>query len=495
MSDAVVAAPVAPGPAEPVVGHCVLSRALDRHTEWGPKSPTELARWLKHAALFYRHVVVPDSDLNHNPVFASALGHQAFEDAVESGFVRRTARAVGNAPVSQTQLYEQFRTNAPWAVSHVREEAVRALDARFERAERTHAPLLWHLDDAAKVFGERVIVVLEHAKTTAELHTAEQGALADRVITFVSDAFAARRTLTARAIEDAVFGRRGSDASAAHKAVWGIVVEAYGGNLRYVHHGICASDPLFEPRGEQPHFYEQPHAADLAPAREAARSATPLGEFPVPVATEIDSWEVVRSELDRLPLEAVLELRDQSKPDAMFALRHQLLIAGAQADEGRVAALHAAANAYLEELHRNHRALVLALRDDAIRRWRSQFRAPQDASRFRRGLVKLGSGFELANSVADALKTLAHLMLPFAPVRDVAAALLIIPKLVSLGDRLASRGAPTADDVQATMALRAFSQDPEAGTLMVADRELLRRAADHVVRGGRAAEPPPGRDA
>ncbi len=315
--------------------HAIFHKGFDSHTAWSPQSLEQLELLLKTLTLFYRGVVVADSDFNNNPVFFSLTQQREsiLHDALASGFLRRAARMTktqdssDGAPVTQQSIFSSFQKNSPERASRIPEGHPRCLDNLFERVECTHKPLSWTADQLSDIFRTRLIVEMYNSKGELDL---EAKILADRVIDYVLD-LPDPQTLRATVLEKELFHEK--DSSSSQRLVWDLVLQAYTGNV-----ALLFDLMLGEPANGKPSVIPSgPEASDVQMLLAAdfyvgmLTSQEKLQELFLvtvePTTPQYDNflWKIDPNRLRTLSFSQLEEIRESAGPDRFFDLRFETL--------------------------------------------------------------------------------------------------------------------------------------------------------------------------
>lgn len=315
--------------------HTIFHRGLDSHTDWSPQNFEQLELFLKTLALFYRGVVVADSDFNTNPVFFSLTQqHESIlHDALASGFLRRAARMAktqdssAGAPVTQQSIFSSFQKNSPERASRIPEGHPRCLDTLLECVECTHKPLSWTVDQLSGIFRDRLIIELHSSKAKLDL---EANRLADRVIDYVLD-LPDSQTLRAAVLEKEIFHEK--DSSSSQGLVWDLVLQAYNGNVALLF-DLMLGEPAdgttsVIPSGPEASDMQMLMAADfyvgMLTSQEKLQELFLVTIEPTTPQYSNFLWKIDPTRLRNLNFSQLEEIRELAEPDRFFDLRFETL--------------------------------------------------------------------------------------------------------------------------------------------------------------------------
>ncbi len=356
------------GPGYPrYLEHCVYYQDLGAHYKGFNQRHLPRARrpaWdrvemdLKKAALFYRGVVVSDTDLNNNPLFhqltRGGSAQATLRTALERGFLMRAARDTGDGPISQGDLWDQFKRNNPELARSLRKPRghTQALDDIFNRVKDTYRPLTYKTSEIGAVFRNRVVIKLaELAKD--EKQGSEVRTLARQVIDY---AMQEDVDLRAAALTRIFLPNRKTDQS--HKQVWDTVLNAFNGNVPAAFEQGRLMMRL-HPEDERLPGWRGPEDETLISGLQAALQAGPHAVREIAELTDLDipvewkqKYRPKPEALESRTLEQLEEIREQAAERSNFLQERFECLRSAGAMEKRIAALKSAETYYLQELQR-----------------------------------------------------------------------------------------------------------------------------------------------
>lgn len=315
--------------------HTIFHRGLDSHTDWSPQNFEQLELFLKTLTLFYRGVVVADSDFNTNPVFFSLTQqHESIlHDALASGFLRRAARITKvqdssvDALATQQSIFSSLQKNSPERASRIPEGHPRCLDNLFERVECTHRPLPWTVDQLSEIFRRRLFVELYNSKGQLDL---EANKLAVRVIDYVLD-LPDPQALSAADLEKKLFHEK--DSSLSQRLVWDLVLQAYTGNVALLFDLMLGEPadgkPSVIPSGPEASDTQMLLATDfyvgMLTGQEKLQELFLVTIEPTTPQCSNFLWKIDPNRLRNLNFSQLEEIRESAEPDRFFDLRFETL--------------------------------------------------------------------------------------------------------------------------------------------------------------------------
>jgi hypothetical protein len=284
---------------------------------------------VKIAGLFYRGIVISDSDMNNNPLFSLLTmdkNKEVLQNAFEVGVLRRAARINQDSGVAidQQALFESFKKNSPERASSIPDKHPQKLDKFLEPIENEYKPFVWKVEQLAEVFGRRLEAELGLADFSRE-----ENILAGKIIEYVNELEGDYSRLRAAKIELEILPqwRR----SEHQRCVWEQVLQAYNGNLPYAFDGrLIIGDPVEGdksaiPGGPESNNDEKELAVDYYAALISNKTEKlfVLGEEQL--TTSGVQWYLDTKKLRNLSIDQIVELRENAYPDEYFNLRHNVL--------------------------------------------------------------------------------------------------------------------------------------------------------------------------
>ena len=311
------------------IEHLLFHRGFESHTDWGPRTVKEFKQFVKIGCLFYRGIVISDSDLNNTPLFSSLTKEkngEFLQKTCEVGFVRRAARInqEDRNPVDQQTLFESFKTNSPERASIISEKHPQKLDKIFGQTENESKPLTWEVGQLAEVFGTHLTTGLERADFNKEEKT-----LANKILKYVKDLDGDYSRLRAAKIESEILPQW--QKSESQMRVWEQVLQAYNGNLPYAFKGDLIIGDLIEgdksaiPGGPESSNDEKEFAVDYYDALISNKVDRLFVLKEEQLTTSDEHWCLDTKKLRDLSIDKIVELRDEADPDEYFDWRHRVL--------------------------------------------------------------------------------------------------------------------------------------------------------------------------
>lgn len=335
------------------IEHLLFHRGFESHTDWGPKTVEEFEQFVKIGSLFYRGIVISDSDLNNTPLFSlltKEKNEKLLQNAFEVGFLRRAPRINQDdwISVDQQSLFESFKKNSPERASSIPEKHPQKLDKILEPIENEYKPLIWKVEQLAEVFGKRLKAELK----IADFNRGENS-LANKIIEYVDDLEGDYSKLRAAKIESEILPQWRK--SEPQRRVWEQVLQAYNGNLPYAFDGrLIIGDPIEGdksaiPGGPESNNDEKELAVDYYAAiiSNKIEKLFVLGEEQL--TTSDVRWYLDTKKLRNLSIDKIVELREKASPDEYFNLRHHVLGSSTSLEQ-KSNALYETKNAFWEAL-------------------------------------------------------------------------------------------------------------------------------------------------
>lgn len=334
------------------IEHYIFHRGFESHTDWGPRTAEEFEQFVKIAGLFYRGIVISDSDLNNNPLFSLLTidkNKEVLQNAFEVGVLRRAARInQDDWVVDQQALFKSFKKNSPERASSIPDKHPQKLDKFLEPIENEYKPFVWKVEQLAEVFGNRLVAELSLADFSRD-----ENILAGKIIEYVNELEGDYSRLRAAKIELEILPqwRR----SEHQRCVWEQVLQAYNGNLPYAFDGrLMIGDPVEGdksaiPGGPESNNDEKELAVDYYAAliSNETEKLFVLGEEQL--TTSGVQWYLDTKKLRNLSIDQIVELRENASPDEYFNLRHHVLGSPSSLEE-KSNDLSGAKNAFWESL-------------------------------------------------------------------------------------------------------------------------------------------------
>lgn len=334
------------------IEHLLFHRGFESHTDWGPRTVEEFEQFVKIGCLFYRGIVISDSDLNNTSLFSlltKEKNETVLQKACEVGFIRRAARINQDDQIliDQQALFESFKKNSPERASIISEKHPQKLDKIFGQTENEYTPLTWEVGQLAEVFGKRLRCELK----TPDFNRQEKS-LADKIIEHVTDLEGDYSRLRAAKIETEILPQWKE--SEPQKRVWEQVLQAYNGNLpfafddRLIIGDSIEGDKSAIPGGPESNNDEKELAVDYY----VARISNKIEKFVLKeekLTTSDVCWYLDTKKLQNLSIDEIVELREKAEPQDYFNLRHIVLGSSTSLDE-HSKDYHDAKNAYWEAL-------------------------------------------------------------------------------------------------------------------------------------------------
>jgi len=335
------------------IEHLLFHRGFESHTDWGPKTVEEFEQFVKIGCLFYRGIVISDSDLNNTPLFSlltKEKNETVLQKACKSGFIRRAARINQDdrTLVDQQALFESFRKNSPDRASIISEKHPQKLDKIFGQTENEYAPLTWEVGQLAEVFGKRLRCELK----TPDFNRQEKS-LADKIIEHVDDLEGDYSRLRAAKIETEILPQW--EKSEPQNRVWKQVLQAYNGNLPYAFDDRLIIGDSIEgdksaiPGGPESNNDEKELAVDYYFARISKKEIEKFVLKEEKLTTSDVCWYLDTKKLQNLSINEIVKLREKAKPEHYFNLRHIVLGSPTLLEKHSID-YHEAKNAYWEAL-------------------------------------------------------------------------------------------------------------------------------------------------
>ena len=334
------------------IEHYIFHRGFESHTDWGPRTVEEFEQFVKIAGLFYRGIVISDSDLNNNPLFSLLTmdkNKEVLQNAFEVGVLRRAARINQDGGViDQQALFESFKKNSPERGSSISDTHPQKLDKFLEPIENEYKPFVWKVEQLAEVFGNRLVAELSLADFSRD-----ENILAGKIVEYVNELDGDYSRLRAAKIELEILPqwRR----SEHQRCVWEQVLQAYNGNLPYAFDGrLIIGDPVEGdksaiPGGPESNNDEKELAVDYYAALISNKTEKLFAVGEEQLTTSGVHWYLDTKKLRNLSLDQIVELRENASPDEYFNLRHNVL-GSPSSLEGNSNDLHEAKNAFWKSL-------------------------------------------------------------------------------------------------------------------------------------------------
>lgn len=311
------------------IEHLLFHRGFESHTDWGPRTVEEFEKFVKIGSLFYRGIVISDSDLNNTPLFSSLTKEKnetILQKACKFGFIRRAARINQDDrnPVDQQAVFESFKKNSPERASIISEKHPKKLDKILEETENEYKPLTWEVGQLADVFATHLTTGLDRA----DFNKGEKS-LANKILKYVEDLDGDYSRLRAAKIESEILPQW--QKSESQRRVWEQVLQAYNGNLPYAFKGDLIIGDLIEgdksaiPGGPESNNDEKEFAVDYYDAVISNKIDRLFVLREEQLTTSDEHWCLDTKKLLDLSIYEIVELREEADPDEYFNMRHDIL--------------------------------------------------------------------------------------------------------------------------------------------------------------------------
>lgn len=310
----------------PSLSHLSYPTFLQTHVQARPSlklgDPETFERYVKRTALYWRGMVVPDSDLNNNRLFhdVAMRSDSVFWEAVQGGFLRRAPRRddAGNL-LSQAEVAENLKRSSVTRYRKIPPDYLRRLSAQFDRSAADDIPLVWAVTDVTKIFGQRLLALLRDPRTRANRSAGELH-LIDRYERWAVDRMDAGAYFGAADLETEL---EGTSPSQLWKKVWPIALEAHAGNIPLTYRGNLPTLGLTEggdrliPAGPES-TGEESKVEKMMYLHGADRIEL---EVRVPAVADRPRFDINYARLMDLSLGEIGELRESAEPASLMESR------------------------------------------------------------------------------------------------------------------------------------------------------------------------------
>ncbi|ACA98031.1 MULTISPECIES: hypothetical protein [Cyanophyceae] len=305
-----------------------VTDALILDTRFGTHGNTylksgDIEMFIKLNALFCRGVIIPDSDLNNNPVLHALLkvdqSDSTFKSALELGFIRPAVRYKAGKIWSQMEILEALKKKSPERGHQVPVEYVQKLDGILSRREKMKDPLVWSTEGAAKIFAERILNELPYRCNGLSGIGQEK---LQKILEFVKDN-KEQPNFDAVSIEKNCFSESKDQDD---KQLWNGISQCYLGNI-----GIeLATSSDGKVITAMPEQSKEEHSVFncILPAKAVEQLKLlehQIGEEDK-AKNEMGNYLLNLNKLRKLTLDQIIELREASYPDSYIQARYNNML-------------------------------------------------------------------------------------------------------------------------------------------------------------------------
>ncbi|GIF20239.1 hypothetical protein BJ973_001854 [Actinoplanes tereljensis] len=355
----------------PQLGHLSYPTFLQTHVKARPGlklgDPGTFEQYIKRSALYWRGMVVPDSDLNNNELFHQLAedSESVFWEALRSGFLRRAPRRDGRGNMlSQTEVAENLKRSSRERYEKIPAEYLRRLSAELDRTAADDAGLGWQVTDVTKIFGQHLLALLRDPQSRVK-RSAPELHLIDRFEQWADDRVKAEVYFGAADLETEL---KGTAAPEVWGKVWPIALEAHAGNIPLAYRGNLPTLGLTE--GSDRLIPAGPESTGVESQLETmgyVGGGAGIGfEIRMPVDPIGARFDINYPRLMELSLAEITELREASEPTTFMETRFTAAGSARNYAE-RARELNELTLAYEEKLMRTGVLLTERATRDAIR--------------------------------------------------------------------------------------------------------------------------------
>lgn len=308
----------------------VYDKNFETHNAKRIDSPLDFELYIKTNALFWRNIIVSDSDLNNNPLFNKMRDSQKyktlFNNLIKTGLIRRCARLSSNntEPLSQIEVYRLFQSHSKKRSSLIDPLHPKELDSLFNKSEEQLPPLLWSEENVSKIFSERIIEELHRNHMTQERKD-----LSMKVIEYLLKLKNNNEFVYSSELEKLFFNDR--ENNLCMKKMWDSILNIYNGNIPLSLHPLPIKGNLrledgFLPSGSIEDPFEKKLIEAFYRSRNAKKHEFRFEGYIKPTyISEKGCFVLNTSKLLDLDIDEIINIRENSEYEKFSIARNNYL--------------------------------------------------------------------------------------------------------------------------------------------------------------------------